>query len=63
MVLVNSRDNPTGSALLQEDLFRIARVTDERDLLVISDVCEKITYDGVHHHCLAGSCACLKAQP
>lgn len=55
MIVINSPNNPTGSVLSYEDLSRIARVIEERDLLVISDeVYEKITYDDTRHYCLAG---------
>jgi len=54
MIIVNSPNNPTGSALSYATLLNLAKVAKERDLLVISDeVYERITYDGARHYCMA----------
>jgi len=54
MIMINSPNNPTGSILSYDALLRLAKVVEERDLLVISDeVYEKITYDDARHHCFA----------
>jgi aspartate/methionine/tyrosine aminotransferase len=54
MMIVNSPNNPTGAVLSHGDLARLAKLAEERDMLVISDeVYEKITYDDAKHFCLA----------
>ncbi len=54
MIILNSPNNPTGSVLSHGDLVKVAKIADERDLLVISDeVYEKITYDSAKHYCFA----------
>lgn len=54
MMIVNSPNNPTGAVLSHGDLARLAKLAEERDMLVISDeVYEKITYDDARHFCLA----------
>ncbi len=54
MLILNSPNNPTGSVLSHADLVKVAKIADERDLLVISDeVYEKITYDRTKHYCFA----------
>ena len=48
-IIVNSPNNPTGSALTRKDLEGIAQIAQENDLIVISDeVYEKIIYDTEH---------------
>lgn len=55
MILINSPNNPTGSVLSHADLSNLAKIVNERNLLVISDeVYEKITYDDARHYCFAG---------
>lgn len=54
MLILNSPNNPTGAVFSRDSLMKIAKIVDERDLLVISDeVYEKITYDGAKHYCFA----------
>src|SRR5207245_344654 len=46
MVIVNSPSNPTGAAIPEEELRRIAALAVERDLIVVShEIYEKLTYD------------------
>jgi aminotransferase len=55
MLLINSPNNPTGSVFSHADLSNLAKIVNERNLLVISDeVYEKITYDDARHYCFAG---------
>jgi len=54
VIIVNYPNNPTGSVISRNDAAALARVSVERDLVVISDeVYEKILYNGARHHCLA----------
>jgi aspartate aminotransferase len=50
VVVVNSPNNPTGAICTGEDLREIAALSEERDLLVVTDeVYEHLLYDGVRH--------------
>ena len=54
VMLLNFPNNPTGSILSYKEVRELAKITRERDLLVISDeVHEKIIYDGTKHECIA----------
>ncbi|UCE29877.1 MAG: pyridoxal phosphate-dependent aminotransferase [Candidatus Bathyarchaeota archaeon] len=54
VIIINSPSNPTGSVLSHDVLAGLAKLAVDCDLVVISDeVYEKVTYDGVKHHCLA----------
>ncbi len=50
MIIINSPQNPTGGALLREDLDMLAALIGERDIYVLSDeVYEHIIFDGLEH--------------
>ena len=49
MIIVNSPQNPTGGVLRREDCEAIARIAQERDLIVLSDeIYSRLVYDGEH---------------
>jgi aspartate aminotransferase len=53
-MVINSPSNPTGSGLGEEDLASLAKVAEEKDLLIVSDeIYEKLTYDGFRHLSIA----------
>ena len=50
LIIINSPANPTGSALEQGDLRRIAGIAQDHDLLVLSDeIYSRMLYEGAHH--------------
>lgn len=50
LLMLNSPHNPTGKVFSRVELELIARVANERDLLVVTDeVYEHMTYDGTRH--------------
>jgi aspartate/methionine/tyrosine aminotransferase len=53
-ILLNTPHNPTGKVFSLMELEVIARIAEERDLLVITDeVYDRITYDGAEHISIA----------
>jgi aspartate aminotransferase len=63
MLIVNSPSNPTGAAIPEEELRRIAALAVERDLIVVSDeIYEKLTYDGQRHTSIAAFGEEIKAR-
>ncbi len=51
MIVINSPHNPCGSVLAREDLDRLAELTRDRDLYILSDeVYEHMVFDGAQHH-------------
>jgi aminotransferase len=54
MLLLCSPGNPTGAVLQAQEMDGIARVAQERDLLVVADeIYEKLVYDGARHISIA----------
>ncbi|MCW2756440.1 MAG: succinyldiaminopimelate aminotransferase apoenzyme, partial [Nocardioidaceae bacterium] len=54
VILLNTPHNPTGTVLTRAELEGIARLTNEHDLVVVTDeVYEHLTYDGAEHVPLA----------
>ncbi|MFD5078950.1 pyridoxal phosphate-dependent aminotransferase [Streptomyces sp. NPDC058371] len=54
LLLINTPHNPTGTVLTREELFEIAKLAVERDLLVITDeVYEHLVFDDAEHLPLA----------
>jgi len=50
MIIVNSPQNPSCTVMSRDDLCELARLADERDLIVLSDeVYEHLVYDGARH--------------
>ena len=63
MLIVNSPSNPTGAAIPEDELRRIAALAVERDLIVVSDeIYEKLTYDGKRHTSIAAFGEEIKAR-
>ena len=53
-LLLNSPCNPTGAVYSNEELFALAEILEEQDIVVISDeIYEKILYDGNVHSSIA----------
>ena len=51
LIVVNSPLNPACTVLPEADLLELARLAEERDLIVMSDeVYEHIVFDGARHH-------------
>jgi aspartate/methionine/tyrosine aminotransferase len=53
VIVVNSPNSPTGGVLSHDETSSLAKIAVARDMLVISEVYEKIVCDGAKHHCLA----------
>jgi aspartate/methionine/tyrosine aminotransferase len=50
MIIINSPHNPTGGALTESDLRRIAEIAIENDIVVLADeIYSDIVYQGEHH--------------
>ena len=50
ILVLNFPSNPTGSTYNREELMQIAKVAQEKDLIVISDeIYDKIVYSGIKH--------------
>jgi len=63
MLILNSPSNPTGAAIPEEELARIAALAVERELIVVSDeIYEKLTYDGKRHTSIASLGDEIKAR-
>jgi aspartate aminotransferase len=63
MLIVNSPSNPTGAAITEDELPRIAALAVERDLIVVSDeIYEKLTYDDRRHTSIASFGEEIKAR-
>lgn len=55
MIIINSPHNPCGVILTADDLDRLAELTRDREILVLSDeVYEHMVYDGATHHSVLG---------
>jgi aspartate aminotransferase len=54
VLLLNSPCNPTGAVYSRDEIFEIARVLEEMNIIVVSDeIYEKILYDGNEHVSIA----------
>lgn len=54
MILVNTPHNPTGTLLSEDDMLQLQKISEENDLLVLSDeVYEHIIFDGKDHQSAA----------
>jgi methionine aminotransferase len=50
MIVINTPHNPAGSVLAREDMERLQEITDDTDILVLSDeVYEHVIFDGLPH--------------
>ena len=56
MIVVNSPNNPGASVLSADDLARLAELTRDTDIVIVSDeVYEHMVYDGARHQSLSGN--------
>lgn len=50
MIMINSPHNPTGSILSAKDMHQLEKITDKRDIVILSDeVYEHVIFDGFEH--------------
>jgi methionine transaminase len=50
MIIINTPHNPTGTTLKQADLLKLQQITDDSEILVLSDeVYEHLVFDGLEH--------------
>jgi methionine aminotransferase len=50
MILINTPHNPTGTVMSEHDMLKLQELTDETDIIVLSDeVYEHIIFDGRQH--------------
>lgn len=53
-VIINSPSNPSGMIYSKEELAELAKVAEEKDILIVSDeIYEKLVYNGVEHYSIA----------
>lgn len=54
MIIINTPHNPTGTVLTAEDMKELDKLTDDSDIIILSDeVYEHIVFDGVKHESVA----------
>lgn len=54
MIIINTPHNPTGSILTVQDLLQLEKITDNSNILILSDeVYEHIIFDGYEHQSVA----------
>ena len=62
-VIINSPSNPSGMIYSKEELAELAKVAEEKDILIISDeIYEKLVYNGVEHYSIAQLSDAIKAR-
>jgi aspartate aminotransferase len=62
-VIINSPSNPSGMIYSKEELAQIAKVAQEKDILIVSDeIYEKLVYNGVEHFSIAQLSEEIKAR-
>ncbi len=62
-VIINSPSNPSGMIYSRDELEALAKVAEEKDILIISDeIYEKLVYNGVEHFSIAQISEQLKAR-
>jgi methionine aminotransferase len=50
MIVINTPHNPTGAVLTEDDMLQLERLTENSDIIVLSDeVYEHLIYDGLQH--------------
>ena len=50
MIIINSPHNPSGAVLSAEDMNELQRITDNTDIIILSDeVYEHLIFDGIRH--------------
>ena len=62
-VIINSPSNPSGMLYSKEELAELAKVAEEKDILIVSDeIYEKLVYNGVEHYSIAQLSDAIKAR-
>lgn len=62
-VIINSPSNPSGMIYSKDELAELARVAEEKDILIISDeIYEKLVYNGIEHYSIAQLSDDIKAR-
>jgi len=62
-VIINSPSNPSGMIYSKEELAELAKVAEEKDILIVSDeIYEKLVYNGVEHFSIAQLSDAIKAR-
>ena len=62
-VIINSPSNPSGMIYSKEELAELAKVAEEKDILIVSDeIYEKLVYNGVEHYSIAQLSDTIKAR-
>lgn len=62
-VIINSPSNPSGMIYSKEELEALAKVAEEKDILIVSDeIYEKLVYNGVEHYSIAQISETVKAR-
>ena len=62
-VIINSPSNPSGMIYSKEELAELAKVAQEKDILIVSDeIYEKLVYNGVEHFSIAQLSEEIKAR-
>ncbi len=54
MIMINTPHNPTGAVMSVEDMKQLVKITDNTDIIILSDeVYEHIIFDGIEHQSVA----------
>ncbi|ATP39672.1 aspartate aminotransferase [Solibacillus sp. R5-41] len=62
-VIINSPSNPSGMIYSKEELAELAKVAEQKDILIVSDeIYEKLVYNGVEHFSIAQLSEQIKAR-
>ena len=62
-VIINSPSNPSGMIYSREELAAIAKVAEEKDILIVSDeIYEKLVYNSIEHFSIAQLSESVKAR-
>lgn len=62
-VIINSPSNPSGMIYSKDELAALAKVAEEKDILIVSDeIYEKLVYNGVEHYSIAQLSENIKAR-
>ncbi|MFF5995482.1 pyridoxal phosphate-dependent aminotransferase [Lysinibacillus sp. KU-BSD001] len=62
-VIINSPSNPSGMIYSREELETLAKVAEEKDIIIVSDeIYEKLVYNGVEHFSIAQLSENIKAR-
>ncbi|MEK4229054.1 pyridoxal phosphate-dependent aminotransferase [Solibacillus sp. FSL H8-0538] len=62
-VIINSPSNPSGMIYSKDELAELAKVAEDKDILIISDeIYEKLVYNGVEHFSIAQLSEQVKAR-